>query len=220
MFARFLPSLSAAFGLFFAGCFATSVNPLSTPATSTVDPRLEGVFVAHRDPQDDSLNVSHFQYRREKSLSGGSGRTTPWLEIVDIEHSKNDSLRGRAYRALTTHLGEHDYLSVSEVGSVLADAPRTVGEKGKPGEYYLFRYEIGVLGELRLWGADTAALQKAVEAGKLHGQVTHRRPIAKTFDLDSVLLTDSTEHLATFVAHGDPATLFGGKPIVLYRLTR
>ena len=37
---------------------------------------------------------------------------------------------------------------------------------------------------------------------------------------EDIHLTDSTEHLAAFVAASDPVKLFGGKPLVLYRLAR
>jgi len=221
---RFFPALAAAVGLFLTGCFATSKNPLSSPATSMIDPSLEGVFVARQDKKDEDLSVVHFHYRREKSATGSATHTTPWLEILNIEHDKEGGLRGAAYRALTVRLGGHEYMSIVEVGSVSANgnSPASLpgGVKAKSTVYQLLRYEVGVLGELRVWFADTTALQRAIEAGKLQGQVTHHNPVAGTFNTDSVQITDSTEHLAAFVAGSDPRVLFGGKPTVFYRLTR
>ncbi len=59
------------------------------------------------------------------------------------------------------------------------------------------------------------AFAEAVETGKLHGTVKRVRYDKEGTD---VLLTDSTQRLAAFIAAGDPAKLFGGKPIILHHL--
>ncbi len=114
---RLLPPLLAAATLLLAGCLPESKNPLSTPKTSTIDSRLEGVYVARREKKDDDLDSWHFHYRGAKAGANGQARTTPWLQVLDIEHRKDGGLKGNAYRVLTTHLGGQDYMSFIELGS-------------------------------------------------------------------------------------------------------
>src|ERR1700744_4421843 len=99
-------------------CGPESVNPISTPATSSVDSRVEGVFVGRHEKKDDGLSVFHFHYRRDKSEDTSAVRITPWLEIVNVEHPKDGALGAHAYRGLTTHIGTHDYLSITEMGGL------------------------------------------------------------------------------------------------------
>ncbi|MEP6667734.1 MAG: hypothetical protein ABJF10_01190 [Chthoniobacter sp.] len=203
---RLLPTLLAAATLLFAGCLPESKNPLSTPATSTIDARLEGIYVARRDKKDDDLSGWHFHYRGAKAGANGKARSTPWLEVLDIEHRKDGGLKGEAYRVLTTHLGGRDYMSFIELGSD--------NGKEKASLYSFARYEVSWAGDIRVWLVNSSVLAQAIKSGKLRGTVkTHKNS-------EDVLLTDSTEHLAAFVAASDPATLFGGKPMVLYRLAR
>ncbi|HEY3901084.1 MAG TPA: hypothetical protein VGM54_20900 [Chthoniobacter sp.] len=213
---RLLPALALLSSLLLAGCFPEATNPLSTPSTSTVDARLEGVYVTRREKPDDPLSVWHLHYRAEKGTSGGPPITTPWLEILNIEHPRDKALVGTAYRVLTTRLGSHDYMSILELGNVASPENGLIkpaaGESAKL--YWIARYEIEGTGVLRVWMMNTKALEEAMKAGKIRGQVKPHK------EGDDVLLTESTEALSKFVTKSDPATLFGGKPIVLYRLSR
>ncbi len=203
---RLLPAFLAAVTLLLAGCLPQSKNPLSTPATSTIDSRLEGVYVARREKKDDDLEGWHFHYRGAKAGANGQARTTPWLEVLNIEHRKDGGLKGNAYRVLTTHLGGQDYMSFVELGS---DSGRE-----KAPVYSFARYEVSWAGDVRVWLVNTGVIAQAIKSGKLRGMVkSHKYG-------DDVLLTDSTARLAAFVAASDPATLFSGKPLVLYRLAR
>ena len=196
---RLLPTLLAAASLLLAGCLPESKNPLSTPTTSTVDSRLEGIYVQRREKREDDLNGWHFHYRE----TSANGRTivTPWLEVLNVEHRKGGALKSDTYRALTAHIGGQDYISFIEVG-------------GTNALYSFARYEVSWSGDIRVWLVNTDALALAVKTGKLHGTV-------KTSKLgQDVLLTDSSERLAAFVAASDPTKLFNGNPLTLYRLTR
>ena len=201
---RLLPTLLAGAVLLLAGCLPESKNPLSTPATSTIDARLEGIYRQDREKSSDDLEGWHFHYRGVPT-AGGS-RVTPSLEVLDVTHMKNGGLRGNAYHALTTHLGGHDYISFVELG--------TSGKKGKAAPYSFARYEVDWAGNLRVWLASPQALEAAIKAGKLHGTVVPHK-----FG-DDIFIADSTEGLAAFVAASDPAILFGGKPLVLHRIAR
>jgi hypothetical protein len=213
---RLLYALVVLASLVLTGCFPESTNPLSTPATSTVDPRLEGVYVARREKSDDDLAVFHIHYRGEKGSAGGPALVTPWLEILNINHPKDKALEAIAYRVLTTHLGAHDYMSILELGNVASPENGLVkpSASGTAKLYWLARYEISGTGVLRVWMMNPKPLEAAMKAGKIRGQVKPHK------EGDDVLLTDSTEDLAKFVTKSDPATLFSGKPMVLYRLAR
>jgi hypothetical protein len=202
---RLLPPLLAILALGLAGCLPESKNPLSLPEKSTIDPRLEGVYVQRREKGDDGLSVWHLHYRGEKSPEGKLHRT-PWLEALNIVHPTDEGLKGAAYRALTTTLGDHNYISFVELGPV--------GSKSPPSLYRFARYEISLSGDLRIWLMDTKIVANAVTAGTLHGEVRH------TQAGDDVLLNEPTDHLVAFVRGSDTSRLFGGKPLILYHLTK
>jgi hypothetical protein len=203
---RLLSALLAGASLFLAGCLAESKNPLSTPSSSTIDKRLEGIYVARREKSGDDLDGWHFHYRGAKADASGRSSTTPWLVVLDVQHEKNGGLKGAAYRALTTHLGGQDYMSFIQLGSE--------GGKAKSSLYSFARYEVSWSGDIRVWLVNSGALADAIKKGQLRGAVTQHKYS------DDILLTDSTEHLAAFVAAGDPVKLFGGKPLILYRLAK
>jgi hypothetical protein len=206
MTTRLFSTLLAAASLLLAGCLPESKNPLSTPATSTIDQRLEGIYVHRTEKGAEDLEGWHFHYRGAKAGADGQARTTPWLEVLDIGHPKEGGLAGEAYRVLTTHLGGHDYMSFIQLGSV--------GGKQKTSLYSFARYEVNWSGTIRVWLVDSKVLAEAINAGKLRGTVKPQK-----FGAD-VLVTDTTERLAAFVAASDPAKLFSGQPLVLYRLAR
>jgi hypothetical protein len=224
--------LLAAACLVLAGCTVVSTHPLSTPASSTIDRRLEGAFVGSHDQPDGDLSVLHLHYARKEGPPGKPAGVTPWLELLLLQHDPKDGLHGLAARALTVHLGRHDYMSFAPTGTFPASGrspaslyPSLAWLAGLPKGYLLFRYEIGAFGQLRLWLADSTAMADAVKTGKLKGRIVHHtlqtglKP-GQGFDLYDVILTDSTDHLAAFIAAGDPKALFSGSPLVVQRLAR
>jgi len=199
---RLLPALLAtAASLLFAGCLPESKNPLSTPKTSMVDVRLDGLYVPRRQNRNDDLEAMHFHYRGMRV--NGQTRMTPQLEVLGVTHEKNGDLKTHSYRVLTTHIGTLDYMSIQDMDK---NGDKTV--------YNLARYEISLGDTLRIWFLNADAAADAIHAGKLHGTVKKGK-----YTTD-VTITDSTERLAAFVKAGDTAKLFEGKPMTLYRLTR
>ena len=75
MNARFFPALIAVATVLLAGCLPESKNPLSTPANSTIDRRLEGLYVQRRDKSSDNLGGWHFHYRGAKAGTDGRSHT-------------------------------------------------------------------------------------------------------------------------------------------------
>ena len=196
---RLLPALLATASLLLAGCLPESKNPLSTPANSTVDQRLEGIYVARRENKDDDLSSMHFHYRGVKA--NGRVLATPWLDVLDVEHERAGGMKASAYRVLTTHIGEQDYMSFQDLNKGKDKAP-----------YHFARYEFSWTGTLRIWLINSDAVADAIKAGKLRGTVKTRK---YTNDIN---ITDSTERLAAFVKASDSAKLFEGKPMVLHRV--
>ncbi len=199
-----IPSLLAAVCLLFAGCLPESINPLSTPATSAIDPRFEGVY---QDSKDAKAGVSywHFHYRGASALAKGVRRSTTWLEIAGISHEPKGGLEITRYKALATKIAGQDYLS-------FIGLPED-GPKKSAATYSFARYEVTWRGDLRVWLANESAFVTAVKAGKLRGKVTSSK-----FG-DSVTLTDTTVHLAAFIAAGDSHKLFNEEPMIFRRLS-
>ena len=200
-----LSACLAAACLLFAGCVPESINPLSTPATSSIDPRFEGVYQEVRKDKDaqDGSGFWHFHYRGASDTAKGVRRSTTQLEIVGIGHEPKGGLDIGRYKALATKIAGQDYLSfiaLSEDG------------KKSAATYSFARYEVTWRGDLRIWLANESAFVAAVKVGKLRGKVTSSK-----FS-NSVTLTDTTAHLAAFLAAGDPGKLFDTEPMTFRRL--
>ena len=202
---RILPNVLAAASLLFAGCLPESINPLSTPATSAIDPRFEGVYQEVGKDKDAKNRTAfwHFHYRGASDTAKGVRRTTTWLEIAGIRHEPKGGLDIGRYKALATKIAGRDYLSFV-----------ALSEDGKKSEatFSFARYEVNWRGDLRIWLANEGAFAAAVKSGKLRGKVTSSK-----FG-DSVTLTDTTANLAAFIAAGDPRPLFSDEPMMFRRL--
>ena len=193
--------------LLLTGCLPESINPLSTPATSAIDPRFEGVYQEVRKDKDakDGSGFWHFHYRGADDSAKGVRRSTTQLEIVGIGHEPKGGLDIGRYQALATKIAGHDYLSFIELPSG--------GAKKSPLTYSFARYEVTWRGDLRIWLANESAFVAAVKTGQLRGKVTTSK-----FS-DSVTLTDTTANLAAFIAAGDPGKLFDTEPMTFRRLS-
>ncbi|MEI6714953.1 MAG: hypothetical protein WCO60_14440 [Verrucomicrobiota bacterium] len=203
MKSRYFAALLAVACLFFTGCLPESKNPLSSPADSFYDAHLEGDYrEVSRDVDKDGPSFYHFRYRRENHGKNHEHEISPWIDVAHVGYSKNESLGRGAFKVLATQIAGQKYLSFM----VTNDCP-----KKPPVRYGFARYEVNWRGDLCIWLASNSAFGTAVEAGKLSG---------KKNGVD-VELTDTTEHLAAFVAAGNPQDLFGGKPtFVLRRIAR
>ncbi len=193
--------------LLLTGCFPESIYPLSTPATSAIDPRFEGVYQEVRKDKDakDGSGFWHFHYRGASDTAKGVRRSTTQLEIVGLSHDPKGGLEVGRYKALATKIAGHDYLS-------FVGLPPD-GAKKSPLTYSFARYEVTWRGDLRIWLANESAFVAAVKAGKLRGKVTSSK-----FG-DSVTLTDTTANLAAFIAAGDASQLFETEPMSFRRLS-
>ena len=203
MNSRHFAALFAVACLFLAGCFPESKNPLSSPADSLYDAHLEGDY---REVDKNGTAFWHFRYRRENHGKNREHEISPWIDLACVSYSKDSSLGRQGYEVLATEIAGRKYLSFRPVPYV--------GSQKRPIWYGFARYEVNWRGDLRIWLARESAFVAAVEAGKLSGRVTRGQYFP------SAELTDTTEHLAAFVAAGNPQDLFDGEPMVLRRIAR
>jgi hypothetical protein len=203
MIPRILLTLFVAGSLLFAGCLPESKNPLSAPASSLIDSRLEGVYAQRDKEGKKNIGYWHFHYRTFTAEGAKEARMTPWLDVLTVEPAQDGRLQTNRYEALATRLGESNYFSFVE-------SPAHGKKKVLP--YSFARYAVNWRGDVRVWIASNAAFANAIKAGKLRGKV-----IPGKFGV-TVELTDTTERLAAFVAAADPKTLFDGEPLVLRRV--
>jgi hypothetical protein len=203
MKARHFAALLAVACLFLAGCLPESKNPLSSPANSLYDAHLEGDY---RTVDKNETAFWHFRYRRENHGKNREHEISPWIDLACVSYSKDSSLERGGYEVLATQIAGRKYLSFRPV-------PYD-GSKKRPIWYGFARYEVNWRGDLRIWLASERAFVAALKAGKLSGKVTPGKysPSAE--------LTGTTEHLAAFVAAGNPQDLFDGEPMVLRRIAR
>ena len=192
------PTLLATACIFFSGCFDESINPLSSPQTSVIDPRLEGDYQLLIKNGEGKKEPSywHFRYRSDTDPATGKPRPTHWLEILQVNHGEVGSFEIANYRGLATKMGEQNYLSFSFCS-------KTEPEK-EPTNYGFVRYELNKDGDLQVWLMNDTAFRDAVKAGKISGKVGGGDE-GPTFKL-----TDTTENLVKFIAASDPEKLFGG----------
>ena len=203
MQSRYFAALLAVACLFLTGCFPESKNPLSSPADSLYDAGLEG------DYREDSKNETafwHFRYHRENHGKNHEHEISPWIDVASVSYSKDGSLERMGFKVLATQIAGQKYLSFRPLPND--------GSKQRVASYGFARYEVNWRGDLRIWLASESAFVAAVKAGKLRGKVTPGEYTSK------VELTDTTEHLAAFVAAGNPQVLFVEKPMVLRRIAR
>jgi hypothetical protein len=206
MNSRILPILLAAASFLLGACVPESINPLSTPATSRIDSRIEGVYAPRKETSDKSAAYWHFHYRGAKPGADKRARVTTWIEMLSVAHEAESGIETTRHRALATRLGGRDYLSFVKVDSD--------GMAGKGQNYRLARYDFNWRGDLRIWDLDDEAIAAAITSGKLRGKVK----VGK--NSKEVLITDTTPRLAAFVAAGDPAKLFNKEPMVFRRVAR
>lgn len=114
----------------------------------------------------------------------------PVMSIVEVDHDAKGEAHTTLYRMFPSVIDGTRYMNVRE-GK----------EEGKP--YYLARYRLSDSGILKIWLMSETAATKAIKSHKLKGVVT---PGANN-SVD-VKITDTTEHLSSFVGNSDPGQLF------------
>jgi hypothetical protein len=166
--------------LMLTACVVDSKNPIGSPESAQIDQRLLGDWIATNG------DIVHF-----------SARDAHWMTVVTTPKTPDPDKKPEPSVFFVTTIGDESYLSM-----------KSTDANSKP-IYSLFHYRISSEQKLQMWGLSQDEMAAAVRAGKLKGTVQDRGTAGNPPhpDLD-VHLTDTSERLAKFISHHDPAVLF------------
>jgi hypothetical protein len=171
-------------------CVPESQNPAGDPAKAVKDPALNGLWQA--DWEDGRLFLHVFD--------GGQGV----IDVYTINHKKDGGGEADHYQGFVSAVGYRRIVNLQ-----MADSG---GEDSGGAATYLFvAYQLQAGDKLDAHFIDDKSFIAAVTAGKLKGQVSGEG------EGQTVLLTDDTAKIASFIAEQDDATLYG-KDILFHRV--
>jgi hypothetical protein len=186
---RILPLVLLAACLLFAGCSTgvVSKNPLSSPKAAIADPRLEGLWRAR-----DGSCYEYFAFGNHSNRGDNL--------LLRFEKSGNQLGSSNSMKFFVTRTKAHSYLNMNH------DYGRD-GNEEKPSlnqdDYTFLEYYFSKRGDLVVSEPNDDLFKTAVKDGKLQGQVS---------DKDSwgpnPYLTDSSDHILTFIESSDPKEIF------------
>jgi hypothetical protein len=172
-----------------------SENPLSDPKQASLDSGLVGVWRV----QDKDGNVTYYHV-------GQAGANFPAgvLRVKGVTHEENGVLPhpdNDDMLVFTTTLGKNHYLNITNLSAKqIQDMGDKPWEPSMAEGYFIYKYDIQG-DKLILAGMDSEQKKEAIKAGKIKG----------TIDKDNVLITDTSENFARFVAAADQQKLFYSK---------
>jgi hypothetical protein len=174
----------AALCLLLTSCF-DSKTPLSDPEKSKGDERLAGVWRGEGEKGE----VSYYHVGRV-----GDEFPESVMRVVGITHTKDGKIgAGDEFLIFPTTIGDKSYLNVTDGQDKHI---KLVEEKGWTSEtvsgYWILRYRV-VDDVLTIQGIDDAAQKRAIESGKIKGEIKKGR-------FTEVFFTDTSENLVNFVA--------------------
>ena len=182
-----------------------SKTPLSDPQQSKPDAGLVGTWRF----REKSGQVLYYHIGR---IPGKLPQSV--MRLIGINFSKENNLESPAEMLLfPTQIGDRRYLNAAGVED--PEKLKAMEEKGfNPpdiGGYWLLAYRLEK-DAMTVWPMDAAAKKRAIEAGKVKGQISKGES-----GYETVRFTDSSENLARFVAEaGD--SLFVKEPLHLERI--
>lgn len=187
--------------LFLTGC-DDSTTPLSDAAKARPDKELIGVW----QQKSDSGTTYH--------LVGLLGDKAPAgvMRVVGLTQTTGGELYAPSQMLLfPTEIAGNRYLNLTDATQEqLASLQKTGWKADLFDSYFLLKYRVE--GDTVLvWPMNPDAKKKAIEAGKIKGEIT------KGKDGTRIRFTDTPEHLAQFVAAAG-ASLFSDKPLRFERI--
>ena len=184
---RFLTRVIA-FGLLMAGC-VDSEQPLGPRSEAVPDPRLVGLW--HFYMEGNPAASSDKSVGRISFDKSGIGR---FEDVTPGKEKKDDPIEFFVSRAGTTSFV-----------NLFADKPSPVNPDPAK-SYVLLKYRVSAdLKSVELWSLRVAALEPAIEAGKLKGRINkddHNRLH------DGVTLQDSAANILKFIAANPDQEVF------------
>ena len=166
------------FSLLLPACVPESMNPLSDPASATVDKRLLGVWIGKMAGEEEDQYV-HF-VEAENSIT----------EIVLVSHQEKREAGVAFYKMHPTTIGKTRYMNVKPYApedfknSELAEEIKSQG-------YIFARYAISGQGILNIWILMDKKVREAVKKQQLKGKIAKGE--------GAVTITDTSEHIIKFL---------------------
>ena len=176
-----------------------SKNPISDPEKAKVDQKFLGVWRM----ADKGGDVIYYHV----GLAGGK-LPRGVLRAISIRHNKDGSVGGPDELLLfCTEAGNSRFLNVACVDRKedLEKLDQSGWNAKLVNAYFIIKYELKD-DSLKLWQMDRNAKAKAIEAGKIKGEITK----------NDVTFTDTSENLAKFLADPANAGLFDAKDSIRY----
>ena len=173
-----------------AACIPESQNPAGDPAAAVKEPELNGLWQA--DWEDGRLFLHVFD----------SGQGT--IEIYTVNHKSDGSGEADHYQGFISKVGDRRIASLQTADTGGEDS-------GGAATYVFVAYRLQPEGKLAVHFIDDKPFIAAVTAGKLQGQVTGEG------DNQTVLVTDETVKVASFIAAQDDAALYS-KDLLFHRV--
>jgi hypothetical protein len=190
-------ALGAAVCLLLTSCVVTSDNPLGSPESAQIDPRLLGDWVAKNG------DIVHFS---AKDAHWMIAITTPKMP-ESPESSPANNKKPEPDLFFVTTISDDTYLNMQSASG------------GSKITYSLYRYTITPDQTLHMWGMSQDEMATAVRAGKLKGTVREQGTTGKPPHTDvDVYLTDSSANLVKFISRHDPADIFDHETDSLWKV--
>jgi len=182
------------------GCDDSKV-PLSQPDEAKIDQSLVGLWRQEESGETNYYHVGRLGGRTPKGL----------LRVVGVGHSSDGELRDpNQVLVFPTRIEGIDCLNVVGAEQGQIDSLQKAGWKGEMFEAFIlvkYRVEGDVL---LLWPMDPQAKRRAIESGRIQGEI-------KEGLVPRIRFTDSAENLRRLIAsEGDK--LFSDKPLRLERV--
>jgi hypothetical protein len=194
--------LPAALALCLASC-VESTNPLSDPDKATQDAKLHGVWA-----RSDASGGTHIVVigradevnRTDTNVPAGIMRYA--YSMIDADANVR---RPSSEGLFVTTLGKESYANIFDIASLdlSGDSP---WDKNRIRQYRLIKYRANG-NKLEVWNGAIEAMAKAIESGKVRGDVEHEdndpsKPVK------AARFTDTTANLARYLAGGGAAVVF------------
>jgi len=173
-----------------AACVPESQNPAGDPSAAVKEPALNGLWQA--DWEDGRLFLHVFD--------SGQGM----IEVYTVNHKQDGSGEADHYEGFISGVGKRRIANLQSADTGGEDS-------GGAATYVFLAYELQPEGKLLVHFIDDKPFIAAVTTGKLQGQVTGEG------DSQTVLLTDDTAKIASFIEATDDAKLYG-KDIAFHRV--
>ena len=212
LISRKIPVLTVAvLTLCLAGCVVKSKNPLSDPDQSLPDEKLFGVWVQKKEGDTKIMVIGKTGVSEPKGVPAGimCGLYSAINKEGVVQTPGHPTF-------FITSIGDDHYINWFEESALDVSKHKT-WDKTAIKEYFLMKYRVSG-DKLEIWTGEEKGIAKAVESGKVGGEVKRDRDHPEV--VISASLTDTTENLAQYIKNGGGAILFPNESKIVYERLR